>query len=100
MIAFVRTANINPGRQASAMEFAKAITAHIKQHYDQQLEVLLPVGGNPQRIAWSTRYKDMAAMEVIRDKLAADMAYWALLEKHSADFQAGSMHDAIWKTLG
>ena len=100
MIVFVHTANINPGRQASALEFAKAVTAHLKQHHDQQVEVLLPVGGNPQRMAWSSSYKNLAEMEAVRDKLAVDTAYWALLEKYSADFQAGSMNDAIWKTLG
>ena len=100
MIAFVRTAIINPGKTASAMAFAKTVTAHFKQHYDIELEVLVPVGGNPQRLAWSARYKDLAAVEALRDKLSGDAAYWALLEQHAADFQAGSMHDAIWKTVG
>lgn len=99
MIAFVRTANINPGKTGSALVFAREVAAHLKQHHDVELEILLPVGGNPQRVAWSARYKDLATMEALRDKLNVDAAYWALLEKHAGDFQAASMHDAIWKTL-
>ncbi|MDP1901603.1 MAG: hypothetical protein Q8K96_14285 [Rubrivivax sp.] len=100
MIAFVRTANINPGKNASAAAFAKEVCAHFKKHYDVELEVLVPVGGNPMRMAWSTRYKNLAAMEALREKLAGDTAYWGMLEQHAATFQAGSMHDAIWKTAG
>lgn len=81
------------------MAFAKAVAAHLQQHHGVQLEVLLPIGGNPQRVAWSTRYASLAAMEAFRDKLNADTAYWALLQEHAGDFQAASMHDAIWKTV-
>ncbi len=98
MIAFVRTANINPGRNAGAAAFSREIAAHFKKHYDVDLEVLVPIGGNPMRMAWATRYRDLAALEALRERLAGDTAYWAMLDQHAGDFQAGSMHDAIWKT--
>lgn len=98
MIAFVRTAGINPGKTASAIAFAHEIAGHMKNTYDIQLEVLRPVGGNPARIAWSARYKDLAAMEAVNQKLAVDKAYWELVNKNSGDFAAGSINDAIWTT--
>lgn len=98
MIAFIRTACIAPGKTRSMIEFAHEIATHFKNTYDVSLEVLLPVGGNPSRIAWSGRYKDLAAMEVVTLKLANDKAYWALVEKHTADFVPGSVHDSIWRT--
>ncbi len=98
MIAFVRTACIAPGKTRSMMEFAHEIAAHFKSVYDVPLEVLLPIGGNPSRIAWSGRYKDLAALESVTLKMATDKAYWALVEKHSSDFVPGSLHDSIWRT--
>lgn len=98
MIAFIRTACIAPGKTRSMIEFAHEIATHFKNTYDVSLEILLPVGGNPSRIAWSGRYKDLAAMENVTLKLADDKAYWALVEKHTADFVPGSLHDSIWRT--
>lgn len=98
MIIFVRTAAIAPGKQASAMNFAREIAAHLKKTQDVQLEVLRPIGGNPARIAWSTRYKDLAALEATNTKLATDKAYWELVGKNSDCFIAGSVNDAIWTT--
>lgn len=98
MIAFVRTACIVPGKNASAMAFAHEVAAHIRKTQDVQLEVLRPIGGNPSRIAWSSRYKDLAAMEAFNTKLVADKAYWELVGKHSDCFIAGSVNDSIWTT--
>ena len=98
MITFVRTACIAPGKTRSMMEFAHEIAAHFKSTYSVELEVLMPIGGNPSRVAWSGRYKDLAAMEAVTLKMATDKAYWALVEKHTADFVPGSLHDAIWRT--
>lgn len=99
MIVFVRTACIAPGRTRSMIGFAHEVAAHFKSAYGVPLEVLLPVGGNPARIAWSGRYADLAAMEAVTLKMTADTAYWALVEKHSADFVPGSVHDSIWRTV-
>lgn len=99
MIAFVRTAGIGPGKTGSALAFAKEISTHFEKNYDVKLEVLLPIGGNPQRIAWSARYKDLAALEAVNAKVRTDKAYWELVNKHAGDFVTGSVHDAIWTTV-
>lgn len=99
MIAFNRTAGIAPGKTASAIGFAHEIAAYMKSTYGVDLEVLLPIGGNPQRIAWSARYKDLAALEAVTTKLTADKKYWEIVGKHSDNFVAGSMHDSIWRIV-
>ena len=99
MIAFVRVAGIKPGKTASAMTFAREVAKYIKTHHQVDLEILRPVGGNPQRVAWSARYANMAAMETFTNKLLADAQYWDLVNASSDSFIAGSMHDAIWQTL-
>ncbi len=98
MIAFVRVAAVKPGKQIAAMTFAKEISAFLKGSYHVDLEVLRPVGGNPQRIAWSARYADLAAMETVTTKMLADPKYWELVNGASECFIAGATHDAIWQT--
>jgi hypothetical protein len=61
--------------------------------------VLRPIGGNPQRIAWSARYKDIATLEDVNTKTLADKQYWALVGKGIEDFVAGWMRDSIWQTV-
>jgi hypothetical protein len=98
MIAFVRVTGVKPGKEVAAMTFAKEISAFLKSSYHLDFEVLRPVGGNPQRIAWSTRYADMATMETTTSKILADAKYWELLNGASECFIAGAMHDSIWRT--
>ena len=70
VIAFVRVVSVKPGKQVAAMTFAKEIAAYFKSNHHVDMEVLRPIGGNPQRIAWSTRYPDMATMETLSAKYA------------------------------
>ena len=98
MIAFVRVACVRPGKQVAAMAFAKEISAFLKASYHQDVEVLRPVGGNPQRIAWSIRYADMAAMETFTTKMLADPKYWELANGAAECFIGGATRDAIWQT--
>jgi hypothetical protein len=99
MISFVRVGGIAPGKTAAAIGFASEIAAYMKSTYGVELEVLRPIGGNPQRIAWSTRYKDLAAMEAVNTKILSDKQYWAMVGKASENFLAGSMRDTIWQTV-
>jgi len=99
MIAFVRVACVKPGKQGAAMAFAKEISAFLKSSYQLDAEVLRPVGGNPQRIAWSVRYPDMAAMETVTNRMLADPKYWELVNGASECFIGGATRDAIWQTV-
>lgn len=99
MISFYRIAGVAPGRTAAAIGFAHEIAGHMKSTYGVELEVLRPIGGNPQRIAWATRYKDLAALDAVNSKIMTDKRYWEMIGKASDNFVAGSMHDSIWQTL-
>lgn len=99
MIAFNRVARIAPGKTASAIAFAHEVSAYLKATYGVEPEVMMPVGGNPQRIAWTTRYKDLAAMETIQNKTLADTQYWAMVNKAMDNFMPGSLQDSIWRTV-
>lgn len=99
MIAFVRVASIRPGKQMEAVAFAKDIAAYLKGTHALDMELLLPVGGNPQRIAWSARYADMATMDATGAKMLADPKYWDKVNSAAECFIPGSTHDGIWKTF-
>ena len=71
----------------------------MKKAYKLDLEVLLPIGGNPQRIAWSARYKDLAELDAVSSKLLADKPYWAMVGKGTDNFIPGSMRDSIWRVI-
>jgi hypothetical protein len=99
MIRFVRTASIAPGKLGDAIAFAKQVSVLIEKIAKVKLEVMMPVGGNPNRIAWRTEYASLAAMEEATAKLMADPKYLSLLSKGGANFIAGSVNDSIWRTI-
>lgn len=99
MITFVRTAAVAPGKTASAIAFAKEISAYMKDSYSLDLEVLMPIGGNPQRIAWAARYEDLAAFDAVGLKILGDKKYWEIVNKNTDNFLPGSVNDAIWRTV-
>jgi hypothetical protein len=99
MIAFYRTASIAPGKIGSALAFAKEIAAFIKAKEGLEVAVALPVGGNPNRIGWSTRYENLGDMEARMGRLQADPKYAEMVAKGADNFIAGSVHDEIWRSL-
>lgn len=99
MITFVRTACVAPGKTGTALAFAHEISAYMKDGYGVDLEVLMPVGGNPQRIAWSARYKDLAALDAVNGKILADKKYWEIVGKNSDNFLPGLVRDEMWRTV-
>jgi len=99
MINFYRSAVIAPGKTPSALAFAKQIADYIKQSTGQELQVGVPVGGNPNRVGWSTRYESLAALETQQTKMLADPKYWEMVNKGADNFIAGSIRDEIWRTV-
>jgi hypothetical protein len=99
VIAFVRVMSAKPGKTGAAMMFAKGIAAYVKGSHGVELEVLRPIGGNPQRVAWSARYADMATMEAFTNKLMTDAKYWELVNGGADCFIPGSAYDSIWQTV-
>ena len=99
MIRFTRTSSIAPGKLGEALAFAKQISEFLEKDHGQKLEVLLPVGGNPHRIAWRSEYSGLGALEDFQTKTMKDPKYVDILSKAAQIFIPGSAHDEIWRTL-
>ena len=99
MITFVRTGAIAPGKHAAVAVFAGKIVDYYKQTYDTQIELMRPIGGNPNRIAFVARYRDLAAFDAISVRSQSDAKYLELLASGADLFNAGSIDDAIWRSV-
>jgi hypothetical protein len=99
MIRLVRTASIAPGKLGDALAFAKQVSEYIGKQFGVRLEILMPVGGNPNRVAWRAEYASLAAMEEMQTKMLADPKYLELVGKGASNFIAGSVNDSIWRTM-
>lgn len=99
MIRFVRTASIASGKFGDAIAFPKQISEFLKRQHGLHLEVMIPVGGNPQRIAWRAEYESLGALDALQTKVLADREYLELVAKGSSNFIAGSFNDVIWRTI-
>ncbi len=99
MITFVRTVSVAPGKMGEALKFAQDIVAYFKENFGIEVSVAMPIGGNPSRIAWNTRYDSLAELESMFGKMMADADYNAMVAKNSGLFIAGSIEDAIWREL-
>jgi hypothetical protein len=99
MITIIRSAAIAPGKAGDAIAFAKMITQYIEEKFGVKLQIIMPVGGNPYRIAWLGQYENLAAWETFTHKAAADAEYMTLTSKNAATFLPGSIHDDIWRWL-
>jgi hypothetical protein len=99
MIRFVRTANIAPGKLGDALAFAKQVAEFVGKNFGVHLEIMMPVGGNPNRVAWRAEYASLAAMEEMQMKMLADPKYLEMVSKGAANFIPGSVNDVIWRTM-
>jgi hypothetical protein len=99
MIVFARSANIAGGKIGSAVAFAHEIASYVKDKHGLELEVLMPIGGNPNRIAWSSRYNSLADLEAMTANLLGDQDYLALVSANADNFIAGSLRDTIWRSM-
>ena len=99
MVTVVRTGAIAPGKTAEALTFAHQISKLIKEKHGVTIELLLPVGGNPGRIAFKSNYAGLGEWETLSAKLLADADYLAAITSNSAVFLPGSINDEIWRTL-
>ena len=99
MIRFVRTASIAPGKVGDALAYARKISEYVGKKHGVQMEVMMPVGGNPHRVAWRIEFANLGAMEAFQSKLLLDAKFMELSSKAGANFVAGSLNDVIWRTI-
>jgi len=99
MVTVTRSGSIAQGKTADALAFASLITKLIKDKHGITIQWLVPVGGNPNRIAFTSNYESLAAWETLSSKLWADADYMAAVTANASVFLPGSIHDDIWRTL-
>jgi hypothetical protein len=99
MIKIIRSASILPGKTADALAFAHHIAKLIGDKHGKKIELAVPIGGNPSRIAWLSDYADLAEWEALMGKLMADADYMTAIAATAAIFIPGSLHDDIWRTI-
>lgn len=97
MIFVIRHVSIMPGKLGAARAYAAEVTEYIKGAHKLDLELVRPVGGNPSRVGWLGRYKDLAAYEDAMNRLVSDKRFVEMSAKTGDLWVPGSMHDEIWQ---
>lgn len=98
MLFAIRQVSIMPGKALAARAFAAEITEYIRGAHKLEIEIVRPVGGNPMRVGWLGRYKDLAAYEDALNKLTADKRFAELSAKTADLWVPGTMRDEIWQS--
>ena len=97
MITFTRTVGINPGKQAKALAWAREVAALAKAIDGLEGHVGMPVGGNPNRIKFTTQYENLAAFEIRSAKFFSHPKYLELAASGPERFVSGSSVDELWR---
>ena len=98
MIKFTRIGAIAPGKAAAVAVFAQKVVDFYRTQYDHKVEVMRPIGGNPNRIAWVATYPDLAAFDALTTRSQGDPKYLELIASAADLFIAGSVHDELWRS--
>jgi hypothetical protein len=99
MVRFYRSGSIAPGKFNGAMAFAKEIVKHVKTMTGVDVQIGIPIGGNPSRIGWSAQYQTLAAYDEMSTKLLGDAKYQDLVAKGGENFVPDTMRDELWRVL-
>jgi hypothetical protein len=99
MITLVRTASIAPGKLPEAMAFAHKVADLVKNKTGGTISISMPIGGNPNRIAWVSVFANLAELEEGTTKLLGDRDYLSLLAAAATLFLPGSVHDEMWRSV-
>jgi len=99
MITITRTVSIAPAKTPNAVAFARQMAKYLREKHGATLEVLMPVGGNPLRIAWRGQYESLAQWESLTAKMLGDKEYFELVATQGDTFLPGSVHDDIWRSI-
>ena len=99
MITQIRSLAIAPGKGGDAIAFAQTMAKLVKEKYGKAAEIVMPIGGNPARIAFRISFESMAEWETLTAKLLADPEIQKTIAAGSVNFLPGSAHDDFWRTI-
>lgn len=72
MITLHRLASCAQGKTGSTLTFADDVARCVKHKTGTEVQVAVPIGGNPNHIGWSARYDNLGALEIMQVKLMTD----------------------------
>ena len=97
MITFVRTRSIAPSKIAEAMAYAQQVAKLVNDKYGVPLRLNVPVGGNPDRVAFVSSHANLGEVE---DRcLIAGGRVHAAARRQRSDVSAGATHDELWMSI-
>lgn len=101
MIRWMRTAQIAPGKNRKAFEWAKGITEYIKKYQNiPQTDVFMDMFGDMGIVRWSVDYDSLASLEKAQAQIAADTEWWEKMDTEASDlFIRGSVKDIVMQKI-
>ena len=99
MITFRRSSSVAPGMFSAAIAFANEIKAQVKASAGVDLQIEIPIGGNPSRVAWVANYESLAELDATGLKLLGDPKYQELLKKAAGIIVPETTVDEMWRTI-
>lgn len=102
MITWVRSANINHGKQAGAIEWAVRVSVTINEALGTNIGVQRNVAGPVNQIHWVATYDSLAAFEQMAAGILQNEAYLQLIaESTEANFfDTHSINDSLYQSVG
>lgn len=95
MYRFVRSARVK-GSFTDAVKWAKETAEYINSKYSPpKLSVYTGMFGDVNTVFWEASRNDLASIQSVFEKLAADPGYLALVSKATGLFIEGSVHDSV-----
>ena len=98
-MTMIRSAAIAPGKAREAVTFAHAMAKLVHEKFGKKLDVMMPIGGNPNRIGWMAHYENVTEWDALGTKLMGDADYLSAVAANSATFIPGSVHDDLWRSI-
>ncbi len=99
MITFVRTISIAPGKTPECLAFARNIAKLAEDKFGLDIRLDMPIGGNPNRVAFVSEYANLSEYESTIVKFTSDADYLKLVAGNAANVIPGSVFDEIWRSV-
>ncbi len=99
MVTFIRTVGIAPGRNDQMLALAQQTQRLLKARFGVALRLQVPIGGSPNRMAYVLTFRDLAELEAVMLKIAADPDYRKLAAASGRNANPGSSYDEMWREV-
>lgn len=83
MFTYVRTNSMAPGQWTRAMAFAHESAAYLSKLLEVGMRISVPMGGDPNVVAWSAEYESMAAIQAATEKMLGDAKFREMLNQRA-----------------